>query len=95
MELLRNGPGEGPLVALAHGAGAPMDSDWMNAVAERFAAEGLGVVRFEFPYMSRRRREGKKGAPDRLPVLEETWLEVISELARPERLVVGGKSMGG
>ena len=37
---------------LAHGAGAPMDSDWMTGMAERLAARGLNVLRFEFPYMA-------------------------------------------
>ena len=81
-------------VALAHGAGAPMDSPFMNAVATRLAETGLRVARFEFPYMARRRREGTKKPPDRAPVLLQTWREVIDRLGR-ERLIVGGKSMGG
>ena len=69
--LLLDGPAEAPLtVALAHGAGAPMDSPFMNTVARGLAATGLRVARFEFPYMRRRREEGKRGGmPDRTPVL--------------------------
>ncbi|MEJ2119180.1 MAG: dienelactone hydrolase family protein [Alphaproteobacteria bacterium] len=81
-------------VALAHGAGAPMDSPFMNAVAAGLADNGLRVARFEFPYMARRRSDGTKKPPDRAPVLLQTWREVIDRLGR-DRLIVGGKSMGG
>jgi len=52
-------------------------------------------VRFEFPYMEARRRSGKRGAPDREPVLRASWLEVIEKLGGGRRVVIGGKSMGG
>ena len=81
-------------IALAHGAGAGMDTEFMEAFAEGLAARGLRVVRFEFPYMAGRRRGGRRGPPDREPVLRQSWLEVIGELGR-EGLVIGGKSMGG
>jgi predicted alpha/beta-hydrolase family hydrolase len=35
-------------ILLAHGAGAPMDSAWMNAMTDAFATAGLRVARFEF-----------------------------------------------
>ncbi len=42
------------------------------------------------------RREGKKkGAPDREPVLLATWREVVTGLGGGEKVVIGGKSMGG
>ena len=99
-ELLFDGPADAPLtVALAHGAGAPMDSGFMNVVARGLAARGLRVARFEFPYMARRRsgpnQRGKRGAPDPPRVLEETWLAVIAALGGGRDLVIGGKSMGG
>ncbi len=96
-DLLFDGPADAPLtVALAHGAGAPMDSGFMNVVARGLAARGLRVARFEFPYMARRREgAGGRGAPDRAPVLEATWLEVIDALGGGRDLVIGGKSMGG
>ena len=95
-ELLFDGPSEAPLtVALAHGAGAPMDSPFMHRVAEGLAARGWRVARFEFPYMARRRREGRRGAPDREPVLRATWTEMVERLGGGARVVVGGKSMGG
>lgn len=82
-------------VALAHGAGAAMDSPFMNAFAEGLGAAGYRVARFEFRYMQRRRAEGTRRPPDRAPVLLEAWQAVIAELGGGSRLVIGGKSMGG
>lgn len=93
--LIFDGPADGPTVVLAHGAGAPMDSPFLNVMAAGLGAAGLRVARFEFPYMRRRREEGKRGAPDREPALRAAWKEVIAELGGGERLVIGGKSMGG
>jgi uncharacterized protein len=93
--MIFDGPAGGPIVVLAHGAGAPMDSPFLNTVAAGLAAAGLRVVRFEFPYMRRRREEGRRGAPDREPALRAAWREVIDELGGGERLVIGGKSLGG
>jgi len=81
-------------LALAHGAGAPMDSPFMETMAAAIAGDGIRVVRFEFPYMRERRKSGKRGGPDRPPVLLEAWREVIGHFG-PKRLVIGGKSMGG
>lgn len=81
-------------VALAHGAGAPMDSPFMNSIANGLATNGLRAVRFEFPYMSERRTSGRRHGPDRLPALQAAWREVIDSLGR-DHLVIGGKSMGG
>lgn len=94
-DLLINGPNDAPVtIALAHGAGAPMDSAFMVEFAEQLAARGLRCVRFEFPYMHQRREDGKKRPPNRAPILLETWRTVINHLGR-ENLVIGGKSMGG
>ncbi|HXV76974.1 MAG TPA: alpha/beta family hydrolase [Candidatus Polarisedimenticolaceae bacterium] len=94
---LTNGPqgSRSPRVVLAHGAGAPMDSPFMNRIADGLGRGGLSVVRFEFPYMARRREDGKRRAPDRGDVLRRSWLEVIERFAPARRLVIGGKSMGG
>ncbi len=82
-------------VALAHGAGAPMDSPFMEAVAQGLAAAGLRVARFEFAYMAARRSEGRKRPPDPERRLLETWRAAVAALGDPSRLVIGGKSMGG
>jgi uncharacterized protein len=81
-------------IILAHGAGAAMDTDFMNFFAQGLAEHGLRVVRFEFPYMAERRVTGKSRPPDREPVLRETWLRVI-ESVKAENVFIGGKSMGG
>src|SRR5262249_29005090 len=94
-DLLIDGPDEDPTVILAHGAGAPMDSPFMNQVARGLAADGLRVARFEFPYMAARRTGARRGAPDREPVLRMSWLRVIERLGGGERVFIGGKSMGG
>jgi len=83
------------VIVLAHGAGAPMDSPYMDQVAAGLAIRGLRVVRFEFPYMSARRTTGKRRGPDVPRVLEESWRSVVRGLGDPGRLVIGGKSMGG
>ncbi len=80
--------------AFAHGAGVGMESEFIEYFANRIAATGIRVARFEFPYMQKRREDGKKRPPDRGPVLLETWRAVIEELGA-EKLFVGGKSMGG
>lgn len=81
-------------VALAHGAGAPMDTPFMNAIALGLAERRFRVARFEFPYMAERRQSGKRRPPDREPVLRETWLTGV-EILGGDGLVIGGKSMGG
>src|SRR5512141_1152234 len=95
---LVDGPSRAPLtLVLAHGAGAPMDSAFMNTVAAGIAKEGFRVVRFEFPYMHAR-REGKRKPPDRTPILEASWHDAIREAAGkqgPGTVAIGGKSMGG
>jgi predicted alpha/beta-hydrolase family hydrolase len=94
--MLENGPTNGfCTIVLAHGAGAPMDNEFMTFVAAGLADQGFRVVRFEFPYMALRRQTEKKRPPDREPVLRKTWLDVIGSLGSPEKIIIGGKSMGG
>lgn|SRR5690554_2512001 len=79
---------------LAHGAGAPMDSDFMNTLAAALAGHGVRVLRFEFPYMAQRRTGGSKRPPDRAPLLLAHFAEVLAQ-AGGESIFIGGKSMGG
>lgn len=98
MRYLVDGPaprGGKPLLVLAHGAGAPMDSDFMATIASAIGGAGITVVRFEFPYMAERRATGSKRPPDRQPRLLETFHTILTELPRARPLVVGGKSLGG
>ena len=72
-----------------------MDSPFLRRMAQGLAGNGLCAVRFEFPYMKRRRTGGRSGAPDPPRVLQSRWMSVIEHLGRPARLVIGGKSLGG
>lgn len=100
IELVFDGPENArATVALAHGAGAPMDSPFMTEIARGMAGYGIRVARFEFPYMAAR-RTGRRPPPDRAPVLVATWREVVERLLGPagrrsSPIVVAGKSMGG
>ena len=93
VSLLYTGSRSDPHFAMAHGAGAPMDTPFMNTIAKGVAKRGYCVVRFEFAYMQKRRADGKKRSPDRQEKLLEAWREVIEQLPRP--FAIGGKSMGG
>jgi predicted alpha/beta-hydrolase family hydrolase len=97
-DLLFDGPEDAATtVVLAHGAGAPMNTPFMNSIARGLSAGGgIRVVRFEFPYMRARRETGRRGgAPDREPVLRNSWKEVVERLGGGRKVVIGGKSMGG
>jgi predicted alpha/beta-hydrolase family hydrolase len=97
-DLLFDGPEDAAAtVVLAHGAGAPMNTPFMNSIARGLSAGGgIRVVRFEFPYMRARRETGRRGgAPDREPVLRNSWKEVVERLGGGRKVVIGGKSMGG
>lgn len=72
-----------------------MDSDFMETMAGLLADLGVGVIRFEFPYMQQRRQGGSKRPPDRQPVLLEWWRQVIEHCSDSAPLFIGGKSMGG
>jgi predicted alpha/beta-hydrolase family hydrolase len=82
-------------VLLAHGAGSDMHGAALLAVADALAAAGIPSLRFNYPY-----RSAGKRAPDRPKVLEAATREAAAALAKraklpPERLVLGGRSMGG
>lgn len=82
---------------LAHGAGAAMDSTFMNKLAAALASQGIAAARFEVAYMAGRRTGGPKKPPpraDKLIAEFQTALQsVLSQSDSP--LLIGGKSMGG
>jgi predicted alpha/beta-hydrolase family hydrolase len=80
---------------LGHGAGANQLSGFMRMFARGLAARGLDVMTFNFIYM-----EQGRSVPDQKPKLESCFRAVIEAIAKHRklknnRLVVGGKSMGG
>jgi predicted alpha/beta-hydrolase family hydrolase len=80
---------------LGHGAGANQLSGFMRMFANGLAARGLDVMTFNFIYM-----EQGRSVPDQKPKLESCFRAVIEAIAKhrklkANRLVVGGKSMGG
>ncbi|MCQ4278068.1 dienelactone hydrolase family protein [Pseudomonas stutzeri] len=82
---------------LAHGAGAPMDSPFMEQMTERLVARGVAVFRFEFAYMARRRIDERKRPPNPQAQLLQQWRAVYRTVRQQTagRLAIGGKSMGG
>lgn len=82
---------------LAHGAGAPADSGFMECLSRALACEGVKTVRFEFPFMERTREDGRKRPPDRQPVLLSHFRKAIQQVRQDQggSIMVGGKSMGG
>jgi predicted alpha/beta-hydrolase family hydrolase len=77
----------------AHGAGGHRDDRGMTQLTRILEPQEIAVVRFNFGY----REKGSK-RPDPMPVLKSRMRGVIerarSELA-PQRLLIGGRSMGG
>jgi predicted alpha/beta-hydrolase family hydrolase len=93
--LMMEGEPGWPLFVFAHGAGAPMDSDFMNRVTELLLEREVAVARFEFPYMAERRANGKKRPPNGQKQLLDCWRDVYNACTGDRKVVVGGKSMGG
>lgn len=95
--LRSNGPKKAKTcVVLAHGAGESSDSGFLTWFAEQLGELGHRVIRFDFPYMAQRSTTGRKRPPDREDVLLQTWREVVEGLPfEREKIVIGGKSMGG
>ena len=85
----------GLTAVLGHGAGASQDSGFMVMFASGLAARGLDVMTFNFIYM-----EQGRSVPDQKGKLESCFRAVIDTAVKhrklkSNRLVIGGKSMGG
>jgi hypothetical protein len=77
-----------------------MTSPFMNEMAKLIAERGVGVSRFDFDYMVRRRLDGKRRPPPKAENLIDEFLAAVDALsafedAQGHLLLVGGKSMGG
>ncbi len=86
-------PAEPGALLLAPGAGSDRNHSSLTAIEAAVAP--MPVARIDFPY----RRAGRK-APDRAPRLVACVVEEAAALAEtagvsPERVVLGGRSMGG
>lgn len=79
----------------AHGAGTPMDSQFMQVLAQGLCALGIEVIRFEFPYMAQRRTGGSRRPPNTMPQLRDCFRAQIARQPGDLPLYIGGKSMGG
>ncbi|WP_310619338.1 alpha/beta family hydrolase [Flexibacterium corallicola] len=80
----------------AHGAGAPMDSPFMERITLALTKLGVNVARFEFKYMAKRRISGKKSPPPRADKLIGEYQKILQALLEDVDgpIVIGGKSMG-
>ena len=81
------------VLALGHGAGAPMTHPFMEALAVALAVEGISTLRYNFAYMEAGRRR-----PDhlrRLLAVVASALGTGLDCADGLPLFAGGKSMGG
>ena len=81
------------ILTLAHGAGAGMNHPFMTALAKLLAEQGIGTLRFNFPFT-----ENKKGRPD-LPAVAHKTIEAAINSAHKTfpslPLFASGKSFGG
>lgn len=95
--LLWTGPTDSDrLLVLAHGAGAPMDSPWLEDLASLLGERGVRVARFEFAYMSARRDGVRRPAP-KAELAQDEYRAAIAAVREETDAVplIGGKSFGG
>ncbi len=79
----------------AHGAGAGMDSEFMQTMTKQLHDRGVAVRLFDFPYMQKAKELGKRRPPDKMDKLQQTFLDQIEQRDSSLPLFIGGKSMGG
>ncbi|MGK0218533.1 MAG: putative alpha/beta-hydrolase family hydrolase, partial [Planctomycetota bacterium] len=88
----------GAPILLAHGAGLPMRSEFMESMALGLATGGHPVLRFNYPYAQIMELGGSRRPPDRREPLLATHrkaLAVLTERFPDPRPIMAGKSMGG
>jgi len=94
--IIRDGPENAQVtLILAHGAGAPMDSPFMDAFATLLGERGIAVARFEFAYMAGRRTGSSKRPPPRAEKLVEEFDAALDAIGSRGPTIIGGKSLGG
>src|SRR5713101_2005813 len=81
-------------LVIAPGAGGPMYSPFITYFHSALARKGFLTVKFNFPYQEARRK-----FPDKPDVLKASYSRIVETVRasayRPERMFIGGKSMGG
>lgn len=95
-DFLIEGPTDaGFTILLAHGAGAPMDSNSVTAATAALVATGFRVARFEFDYMAARRIDASRNPPPKAEKLIPEYPSAIETLDVQGPLIIGSKSIGG
>ena len=99
-QFLTAGPADASAhILLAHGAGAAMTSPFLETMTRLLTERCLQVSRFEFDYMAARREGGKRRPPPRAELLVPEYKRAVEELrsqgASRQKLLIGGKSLGG
>lgn len=79
---------------LSHGAGAPVQSEFCQLLAQQLAKQNIEVWGFNFAYMQKT-LTGKRQLPAKMPVLMAELAEKIQQMPADLPLVIAGKSMGG
>lgn len=80
---------------LAHGAGAPAESDFMQQLTAHLLQHDIEVWRFNFPYMQQQLLQQKKRLPDKIAELKHHYQQLLQQCPADLPLFCGGKSMGG
>jgi predicted alpha/beta-hydrolase family hydrolase len=85
------------LCVMAHGAGGGMRSAFLDEMARRLAARGVGTFRYQFPYMEQRRpRTDPPAVAERtVRAAVDAAIAAMAAEGRSLPLVAGGKSFGG
>lgn len=79
---------------LCHGAGAPVQSEFLTQLAQALAAQGIEVWARNFAYMQKMLL-GQKQPPPKMPALLTETAAWLSEVPTDLPLLLAGKSMGG
>lgn len=95
-----SGPQNAPYkLIIAHGAGAGITFLFLETITSLMVERGFAVTRFEFGYMAARRTGGPRRPPPRFEQLTQEYVSMLKSVSatKPahQRLLIGGKSMGG
>lgn len=92
--LQRDNPDGSVRVVFAHGAGAGLQSDFMQFIALGLALRNIEVVRFNFPYWQKFMDSGVRRPPNPMAHLEHCMATVAHQFNDTKPLFLMGKSMG-